>query len=263
MKRTPITPDFDAVPERLHPFLHCPVFDSSCSPEARVWYLDTLDGLFLKTAPKGTLAQEAAGNRYFHQLGLGPQVLDYFTEKDDWLLTRAIPGEDCTHEVYLADPKRLCDTTAELLRQLHDRPITNCPLPDRMKVCYANANQGFRQGYWEPDLFQGQWDFSTREEAWNTVQANFSHMRTDTLLHGDYCLPNILLNSWQFSGFIDLGNAGIGDKHMDILWGTWTLQFNLKTNAYHDRFLDAYGRDHINPDLLRTAAAIEILTVTE
>jgi len=260
MKRTPITPNSDTIPERLHPFLCCPIFDSSCSPEARVWYLDTQGGLFLKTAPKGTLAQEAAGNRYFHQLGFGPEVLDYFTEEADWLLTRAIPGEDCTHEAYLSDPKRLCHTTAELLRQLHDHPIANCPLPDRLKTYYSNAKLGFQRGYWEPDLFLGQWDFSSTEEAWNTVQSNFSHMHSDILLHGDYCLPNILLDNWQFSGFIDLGNAGIGDRHQDLIWGIWTLQFNLHTNAYADRFLDAYGRDRIEPELLRTAAALEIFT---
>ena len=33
--------------------------------------------------------------------------------------------------------------------------------------------------------------------------------------------------------------------------------FNLKTNRYSDRFLDAYGRDAVNPELLRGIAAIE------
>jgi len=260
MTRTPIVPKLDTIPERLHPFFTGPVYDSSCSPEARVYYLDTDGGLFLKTAPRGTLAAEAAMNRHFHQLGLGPEVLDYFAEGSDWLLTRRIPGEDCTHETYLADPKRLCDTTAALLRQLHEQPILGCPTQNRMDAYYAKAKQGWESGYWESDLFRGHWDFSSREEAWETIEAFYPYMKNDTLIHGDYCLPNILLNSWQFSGFIDLGNGGIGDRHMDILWGIWTMQFNLKTNAYRDRFLDAYGRELVTPDLLRTAAALEIFT---
>ena len=52
--------------------------------------------------------------------------------------------------------------------------------------------------------------------------------------------------------------AGVGDRHVDIFWGRWTLNFNLKTDAYCNRFLDAYGRENIEPELLRTVAACEV-----
>ena len=87
---------------------------------------------------------------------------------------------------------------------------------------------------------------------------NGKYLQNDTLLHGDYCLPNIMLDNWRFSGFLDVGNGGVGDKHFDIFWGVWTLFFNLKTNAWYDRFLDAYGRDRVEPELLRTVAAFEV-----
>ena len=66
-----------------------------------------------------------------------------------------------------------------------------------------------------------------------------------------------MLDNWRFSGLIDVGNGGVGDRHIDIFWGAWTLFFNLKTNAYYNRFLDAYGRDRVEPELLRTVAALE------
>ena len=83
-------------------------------------------------------------------------------------------------------------------------------------------------------------------------------MKNDTLLHGDYCLPNILLDDWKFSGFIDLDSGGVGDRHIDLFWGAWTLRFNLHTDAWCDRFLDAYGRDRIEPEILRAIAAFEV-----
>ena len=83
-------------------------------------------------------------------------------------------------------------------------------------------------------------------------------LKCDTLLHGDYCLPNIMLTDWQFSGFIDVGNGGVGDRHVDLFWGTWTLNFNLKTDRYRDRFLDAYGRDVIEPGMMDLIAACEV-----
>ena len=90
------------------------------------------------------------------------------------------------------------------------------------------------------------------------VESLGNYLKNDTLLHGDYCLPNILLDNWRFSGFIDLDSGGIGDRHVDLFWGIWTLFFNLKTNAYRDRFLDAYGRDRVDEEILRLIAAIEV-----
>ena len=40
--------------------------------------------------------------------------------------------------------------------------------------------------------------------------------------------------------------------------GTWSLNFNLKTDAYRERFLDAYGRDVIEPEMFPIIAAFEV-----
>lgn len=257
MKRTILTPDISGFPAAYHALLHNPVFDSSCSADARVYYVDADGGLFLKSAPKGELQTEARMNRYFHTLHLGPEVLDYRSDEKDWLLTRRIPGEDCTHEMYLSDPKRLCDTTATLLRQLHELDFSECPITNRNESYLSRAEKGFHCGFFDAELFPEAWRFPTAEECWQEVQHNGRYLTANALLHGDYCLPNVLLHNWKFSGFIDLGGSGVGDRHIDIFWGVWTLFFNLKTNAYYDRFLDAYGTDRIQPELLRTVAAME------
>ena len=62
----------------------------------------------------------------------------------------------------------------------------------------------------------------------------------------------------SFSGFIDLGGGGVGDRHIDIFWGAWTLNFNLKTDRYRERFYDAYGRDRIDEELVRLVSVIEM-----
>ena len=84
-------------------------------------------------------------------------------------------------------------------------------------------------------------------------------LKKEVLLHGDYCLPNIILNNWKFSGYIDLGCGGIGDRHIDVLWGIWTLNYNLGTATYTGRFIDVYGRDMIEPEKLRMIAAMEMI----
>lgn len=258
MLRTLITPDLSQYPREFHSLLEGAVlYDSSCSPNAKVTYIDRDGGYFLKTAPKGTLAQEAAMTRFFHGKGLGPEVLGYCSPDADWLLTRRIPGEDCLHQQYLSDPKRLCDTVAELLRTLHDIPAGDCPV-NRTETILAAAREHYRTGHYDKSLFPDNWGYTSAEEAWKVVEEKAQYLRSDTLLHGDYCLPNILLQDWKFSGFIDLGAAGLGDRHIDLFWGVWSLSFNLKTDAYRARFLDAYGRDKAEEEKLRIVAALEV-----
>jgi kanamycin kinase len=233
------------------------IFDSSCSPEARVWLIDREGGFFLKTAPAGSLEKEASMTDFFFQKGLGPEVLTYIQADKDWLVTRRLPGEDCLDPSHLADPKRLCDTTAELLRQLHNTDPSGCPV-DRTADYIAAANENYRLGRYDISLFPDNWGYASAEDAWKVVCEATPALQHDTLLHGDYCLPNIILKGGNFSGFIDLGSGGLGDRHIDLFWGIWSLGFNLKTDQWKERFLDAYGRDRVVPELLDTIGAFEV-----
>jgi len=52
-------------------------------------------------------------------------------------------------------------------------------------------------------------------------------------------LPNIYVNeNDEFIGFIDLDNAGLGDKWYDYSWLLWSLEYNLKTDKYNQILLD-------------------------
>jgi kanamycin kinase len=195
---------------------------------------------------------------YFASLGLGPEVLAYHTGEKDWLLTRAVKGEDCTHPDYLADPNRLAETMAQMLWNLHNRDHSSCPIQDHTARCLSRARENYRAGRYDASLFPDNWGYASAEEAWAVIEANAKHLKNDTLLHGDFCLPNIMLDAWKPSGFIDVGGGGVGDRHVDLFWGSWTLNFNLKTDTYCQRFLDAYGREHFEPEMLRTIAAVEV-----
>ena len=257
MKRTLILPNLAQFPSQFHPLLEkSAVYDSSCSPEARVWFLDAEGGYFLKSAPKGTLQKEAALDGFFHSKGLGPEVIAYESREADWLLTAKVPGEDCL--AYMNDPVRLCDTTAELLRMLHETPISGCPIPNRTADYLDTARKNYGAQNYDTNLFPDNWGYVTPEEAWAVIESQGMYLKNDTLLHGDYCLPNILLDNWNFSGFIDLGAGGVGDRHVDLFWGIWSLQFNLKTDRYRNRFLDAYGRDKVEEAMFRVVAALEV-----
>ena len=81
MKRTEISVNIADFPAPFAGILqNARVFDSSCSPQARVFYIERDGGLFLKRSAAGTLRKEALQTAYFHQKGLSAPVLDYREE---------------------------------------------------------------------------------------------------------------------------------------------------------------------------------------
>lgn len=258
MKKTKIIIDYQSFPLEIAAFLkETDVYDSSCSKLAKVYYIDKNQGSFLKIADAGALKKEHLMHDYFHRLGLTTSVLFYKTIEDkDYLITEKVFGEDCTH--YVNDPERLCDAIATNLRKLHDQPIADCPTKDRITSYIGAVHDGHAKGKYEYNLFKGLWEFPTVQIAWNAAKEGMQSLESNILMHGDYCLPNIILNNWKLSGFIDLGRGGVGDRHIDVLWGIWTLKYNLGTAKYTDRFIDAYGRDMVDKDKLRCIAAMEM-----
>lgn len=257
MKRTLMQPDLSSFPEQFRPLLaNANVYDSSCSPVAKVWFLDTEGGLYLKSAPLGKLESEVKMTAYFHSKGLGAEVIAYHQDTRDWLLTRAIPGEDCTFPAYLDDPKRLSETLGIQLWQLHSLDFSDCPII-RNDSYKAYARYMYENRLFDPSEYPDCWGYDSPEEAWHIVETQGHLLKQDVLLHGDYCLPNVMLDNWKFSGFIDIDRGGIGDRHIDLFWGIWTLNYNLKTNAYGDRFLDAYGREDVEEEMFPIIRAFE------
>ncbi len=260
MKKTPIEALPEGTPREILRLAEgARIFDSSCSEAARVWFVDREGGFYLKRAARGSLETEAKMTEYFHKKGLGARVLNYLDDENyDWMLTEAVRGEDCTHESCKSDPKRLCDLLAHELRALHSLDASDCPVKDRMSGYIALAEQNYRTGNYSTEHFPDNFGYRTADEAFEALQRGKSSLKNEVLLHGDYCFPNVMLDNWRLSGFIDVGNGGLGDRHVDLFWGAWSLGFNLGTDEYRERFFDAYGRELIDEERLRTVAAAEV-----
>ncbi len=256
MKKTLISPDINEFPSEFRSIISGNIFDSSCSREARVYYIADKH-LFLKKAPLGSLKTEAELTRYFGSIGLGAEVVSYISDEHDWLLTSEVKGEDLTHESYLSRPEFLAEKLGVTLRMLHSLPTESCPV-SRTESYLASAEHGYKNKRYDDTLFPDNWGYASPEEAWSVIEKRSGELECNTLLHGDYCLPNIMFDGDTFSGFIDVGNGGIGDRHIDLFWGAWTLEFNLKTDRYKDIFFDAYGRRDIDFDRFPIIAACEV-----
>ncbi len=249
----------DGVPPEICRFIaDAKIYDSSCSDAASVYFIDKNGGYYLKSSGKGELEKEAAMTEYFHSKEIGAEVLNYTSRDRDWLLTAALPGEDCTWAGYLSEPARLCDALAEELRKLHETDFGDCPVKDRIDSYISLVEHNYRTGQYDKSESAENFGYKNADEAYRVFCEGKDLFHRDVLLHGDYCLPNIVLKNWKLSGFIDVGNGGVGDRHIDLFWGVWSLWYNLKTDRYGSRFLDAYGRDAVEPGMLRVVAAAEV-----
>ena len=151
MNRKLIEYDVSTLPSAFQSFLtDAKLYDSSCSEMARVLYIEKDDGYFLKISPSGTLSAEAKMAEYFSKLGLTKAPIKYVSSDNDYLLTERIRGEDCTHSLYLENPKRLCDTIAERLYELHNAKTEGCPVQNRMNEYFRTVEENYGKGIFDP-----------------------------------------------------------------------------------------------------------------
>jgi len=224
MQKTETQININDFPQELHRFFDgATIYDSSSHPTMTTLYSDL--GYYIKYAEKGSLKKDAELGKLFETMGMGVEVVHYLSEDRDYLVTKEAKGEDAIASQYLENPEKLCKVLAEAMKYLHSRPIENVPVSLCMDI-YAKGE-------------------------------NADKLKQDTFIHGDFCLPNIILDNWKFSTFIDVGLAGVGDKHIDLYWVLWSLNYNLGTDKYTDCFLEQYGKENVDMELLKLVAEVE------
>ena len=211
-------------------------------------------GAYLKIGPPGTLARAARMQRWWADRGLSAPVAQYLSEDADYLLIEAVPGRNGIAPEHLAQPVRLARALGEALRRLREIDAADCP-GDAL-ACDLEAAPGATYAQERLDLLSPFIGPAAAARASAELAAGAQALRRDALVHGDACLPNLMLDDWRFSGFIDLGDAGRGDPHYDMAWSLWSLMYNLRRNEYGEAFLDAYGREAVDPARLRLCALL-------
>ena len=185
--------------------------------------------MFLKIDSAGKMARSAKAQEYFAKKGLSAPLVAYETDAGrDYLLVRAVPGAYACAESMLKEPEKLAALLGETIRMLHETDAADCPLRD--------TNERLLQMY--------------ADENGCPFPGNAGCLEKDALVQGDCCLPNIFFENGRFSGFIDLGEAGIGDRHADLCCAVWSLGYNTGSDAWGDTLLDAYGRDKVDEERL-------------
>ncbi len=180
-----------------------------------------------------------------------PVVLRYISTADaDYLLTTCLPGLDASHRSHDSDISRLVDILAEGLLLLHSTSMEGCPFDHRLDPELARARGRMERGEVDEEDFDISRHGRKAVELYEELLATRPAGETPVLTHGDYSLPNIMIDRGGLGGFVDLGAAGIGDRYRDLALAARSLAFNF--GAEHlSRLFEAYGL--ATPDMRRIA----------
>lgn len=171
-----------------------------------------------------------------------------------YLFMSRIKGKMSCDEYYLEHPGELLPLLAESLKLFWRVDIRNCPYVRDLDAELAEARERVEQGLVdvenaEPDTF-GPNGFDSPAHLLNWLEENRPGPEP-VFSHGDFCLPNVFLKDGEIAGFIDLGDAGVGDKWRDIALCYRSLKHN---------FGGTYGGkvyEDFNPEMLFEALELE------
>lgn len=235
------------------------IYNRTFSNKSKVIYVKD-KGIYIKISKLNSLKNEYENTLFFNQLGVAGEVIEYISdENNDYLMVKEIEGENGISDNHLKDPKKLATSFGEHLRMLHSLKFDICPKNNRVKSLVNECNKNVREDKIDMDLFFKNYGF-TPNQGLLMLDSLKTYSVDDVFIHGDYYLPNIIMDDFKFRGIVDMSLSGLGDRHFDIVSGIKSLEIVFKTKEYNNIFLDAYGTDRIDKDRLAFAKLLLILS---
>lgn len=208
---------------------------------------------FVKWAPAGSgtdLDEEARRLRWARPHTPVPEVLDGGADDDGaWMVLGALAGESAVSDRWRAAPERAVRAVGEGLRALHEAlPVAGCPFSWSAGERAADARRRGEAGAIDPR----RWHPEHRALSVGAALDRAAVPPPVDLLvvcHGDACAPNTLVtDDGRWSGHVDLGRLGLGDRWADLAVATWSTAWNYGP-GFEAALLEAYG---VEPDAERT-----------
>lgn len=205
---------------------------------------------FLKVQNKGpfnTLFGEKERLRWLAGRVPVPRVVAYHLEGGtEYLATERVRGLGMSAPEMKLHARRNAELLARALRELHALPIGDCPFDASLNARLREARERLRLN------LVNETDFGP-ERTGADVFAGLVRTRPASedvvVIHGDPCLPNVIVQGEFVSGLVDVGRAGIADRHADLALAARSLAYNYGPGL-DDVFLDTYGRALVDGDKL-------------
>ncbi|UOQ87200.1 APH(3') family aminoglycoside O-phosphotransferase [Gracilibacillus salinarum] len=175
-----------------------------------------------------------------------PEVIDYDNDhQNKYLLMTEVKGINASERVHLANVTDLMEQVGAGLQVIHNVNTTGCLFDQTLEIKITEANRRVQNGLADEEDFD--WERKGRKASKLFEELLFKKPSNEDLVftHGDYCLPNIILNKGEVSGFIDVGRTGIADRYQDVALAVRSIAFNFG-KEYISYFLEAYGMPDVD-----------------
>ena len=154
-----------------------------------------------------------------------PKVV-YHNQKGNWtyLLISGVGGLPA-HKVRDLNKEDILKTVAYALHKFHMISFEKPEQLDTLDKDLEKIQQYIFLKVVDSKKFIAANEGKTPEEVFGYLDSHRDLFNKDSLTHGDYCLPNVLIDGNNF-GFIDLGDCGSGDKYKDFS----SMEVSIKRN---------------------------------
>ena len=173
-----------------------------------------------------------------------PRVLHFAADAaHEYLLLSEIAGAPASDRSHEDDLPGLVRLLAAGLWQIHGLDPAGCPFDRRLRVILGEV--GGR-------LAAGPPAGSEVQDLYNELLASRPVGEDVVFTHGDYCLPNVLIDAagGTVTGYIDWGRGGLADRHQDLALAARSLGRNFGAR-WVPPFFAAYGSDRIDDRKIR------------
>ena len=183
-----------------------------------------------------------------------PRVIACATDRgSQYLLMSKVPGMLACEDCFLSHPAELLDILSKAVKTLWSVDVSDCPRIRDVDALLSKAKYNVENNLVDMDNVEpttyGKNGFENPQALLNWLYDNKPDFEP-VLSHGDFCLSNVFIENGKISGFIDLGETGVGDKWRDIA----LLYRSLRHN--YDGYYGEKVYPGFNPDMLFDALGI-------
>jgi kanamycin kinase len=164
------------------------------------------------------------------------------------LVTKGLPGRDATDPTWRSDLPALVRALGLGLRAFHEAVSEEwCPFRFDLARALAHVEERVRTNGIRGRKFHDEHANLTPATALAELESLAPPDEDLVVCHGNFCAPNVVLQDWRATGFVDLGELGAADRWWDVAVGAWSVGWNFGKEL-EPLFYESYG---IAPDPLR------------
>ena len=167
--------------------------------------------------PGKSLKAEAEKLTWLHQQIPVPRVEAFCKLGDhEFLLLSSLKGRDASNVRNSKEAERNLPLIVEVIKKLHALPTLSCPFNQEIDTRIEQARKRLEAGLVDRNDFDEERRGIDPKELFSQLLTLKPQTSDLVVTHGDFCLPNIIIDRKEVSGVVDVGRVGIGDRYQDL-----------------------------------------------